>query len=391
MHRGVFAIVLLAAAIPAQTTRVVSGGGSALQTAINAASPGDILDVMPGSYSAVTAQRGLRISLRAGAAVVVPYLSTASAITIQALPATEAFVVEGGEVQGIAAMNCAGAVIGNRFLFGGGASGSFSRIDLCTGPVAFHQLTVSSLPTFGRFDVTNSPQVSFASCSLPRMSVGNSSATFVACSIRPYGGALPFGTWPSLRIVSGSVAITGGRIEGGVAASLPYHESGIELQQGDLVVTGGAYVQESILWSMPTVPAIATLGGTVRIDPSVALVGTPPIGGPAIVIPGAVPSLAVVRTPGSPSYQVDVAAEPASIVFTLLGLPAPPLSLPWGDAWLDPASPLLDVAVSPQSGTWSFTRSLTNVPPFFALVVQSAALSTNGVITVGAPVRFVWD
>ncbi len=44
-----FVLLALAAATPAQTTHIVSGGGAALQNAINAAAPGDILDVLPGT------------------------------------------------------------------------------------------------------------------------------------------------------------------------------------------------------------------------------------------------------------------------------------------------------------------------------------------------------
>jgi hypothetical protein len=272
--------------------------------------------------------------------------------------------------------------VGNRFL----ASGAHWQINGCTGTVAFHEIATSTWPHAGWVDIVNCAQVSFTSCSLGLTWVTNSRATFTAVDILPNGGS------PSLHIFSGSVSIAASTLSGGIAASWYWHDPGIVLDQGDLVVTGATRITESPApaWSGHA-PAIATSGGTLRMDPSVVLIGTPPISGPAAVTFAATPSLAVVRAPGSPSYQVNVTAEPASLVFTLLGLPAPVLPLPWGDAWLDPVSPILDVTVAPPSGTWSFTRSLAAVPPFLVLVVQSAALSPNNTIVISPPVRFVWD
>ena len=59
--------------------------------------------------------------------------------------------------------------------------------------------------------------------------------------------------------------------------------------------------------------------------------------------------------------------------------------------WLLPTDPLLDVTIAPPSGTFTFGRSFAAVPPHFALVLQSAAISPNGALVVGAPLRFVWE
>ena len=376
---------LLASVALAQTTHVVSGGGAALQLAIHAAAPGDILDVMPGSYTPVTATRALRISLRSGAAVIVPSQSTfVSAITVSSLPAGEVFVVEGGTVAGITASACAGAIVCNRFANSFGIwGGAFSRIDACTGPVVFQDVDTQS--TFGQLFILDSAQVSFVSCALPWVSVTNSNATFADIDIHPYGGV------EGMRIVSGSVSITDSRIYGGLAASWPYVDAAILLQGGDVVVTGTTRLSASPPSPLGIKPAIETSGGTVRIDPAVVLIGTPPISGPAVVTFAPIPSLAVARLPGSTNFTVSPTTSPNDLVFTLIGLPAPPLALPWGDAWLDPANPILDVTIAPPSGTWSFTRSLAAVPPLLVLVVQSAALSPAGTIAVSPPVRFVWD
>lgn len=384
-------VFAFAALLPAQTTHVVQGGGTALQLAINTAAPGDILDVMPGSYAAVTVTRGLRMSLRPGASVVVPFLSTLAAITVSALPGGEAVVVTGGTVQGVAAVACAGAILCDRMTLDN-ANGGSSRIDGCSGPVTLQQIANSTQPTFGSLVIVNSGQVSFTSCTLPRTSVTNANVTFADCSIRPYGGSWPTGNAPSLRVRSGHVSIAGGRVSGGVAASLPYHESGILLEQGELVLAGAARIEESQdQWSLPQTPALDTLAGAVRIDPAVVLVGTPPMQGPAVVTNAHTPSLAVAHNPGSANYQLTLAAEPHSLAFTLLGLPVPVQPSPWGDLWLVPESLILDVATVPANGSHAFAQSLTGLPPLLVLVAQSATLSPTNTIAVSVPVRFVWD
>lgn len=386
------AVLSLALVLPAQTTHVVQGGGAALQQAINAAAPGDVLDVLPASYTSVIATRGLRIVLRPGAVVTSPIPQT-DAVRISAVPAGEALVLTGGTVQGVVIAGCSGAVVCARVTIDGNFGGTQIAIDNCTGPVAFFQgAPATPWPTIGACSIANCRQVSFASCRLPRTTVTASNVAMADVVITPYGGSWPTGNAPSLRIVSGTVAITGGTIHGGVAASLPYRESGVRLEQGELTVTGAANIRETQdPFSPGSVPAIETTGGSVRLDPSVTLVGTPPIGGPAIVTFAVVPSLAIARAPGSTGFQATVAAEPGALAFTLLGLPMPPLALTWGAAWLDPASPIVDVAVMPATGMRTFGSTLAGAPPFLVLVVQSATLSPAGTIAVGAPVRFVWD
>lgn len=68
-YRAALFLPLLCLAALAQSTHIVQGGGNALQQAITAASPGDILDVQPAQYSPVTATRGLHLLLRAGTEV----------------------------------------------------------------------------------------------------------------------------------------------------------------------------------------------------------------------------------------------------------------------------------------------------------------------------------
>ena len=72
---GAFALIMCSAMICSAETVFVSGGGSALQNAINAAAPGDELVVAPGTYSAIDTQ-GTNITIRSAAGPNQTFLTT---------------------------------------------------------------------------------------------------------------------------------------------------------------------------------------------------------------------------------------------------------------------------------------------------------------------------
>jgi hypothetical protein len=185
--------------------------------------------------------------------------------------------------------------------------------------------------------------------------------------------------------------IRGGWISGGSAASLPPQEHGIELAQGELTLTGGAIVSSSNSAPLPPVAAILAQGGLIRVDPTTTFVGSVPIQGTATVITAPIPTVVASLAPGSSSLQVTVAAPSGALAFTLLGLPAPALPTPFGDAWLDPASPIVAVTVMPANGSHTFARTLPAVPLFPLFVVQTASIDTANTIAISPPQRVVWN
>lgn len=381
--------LVLASALLAQTTHVVTGGGPALRLAIAAAAPGDAFDVQAGSYEAVTVTRAARILLRAGAQVAGPYGQGIPGLTVTGLPQPEAVVVTGGSVEGIALLSSSGAVVLDSVQFDSPTFAQ-STIQTCTGPVVVTGATVPLPTSYSTLAITGSSQVSFTDSALPRLVVTNSHVALSNTTLVPYGGTWPPGGRPSLRIVSGSVCVTGGQLRGGVAASWPFTESAIRLEQGELVLTGSALVQESSP-ILAAVPAIDSVGGSIRIDPGVTLLGNPPIAGPAVATFATVPAVVRSRSPGSSTFQVTVLAAPSSLSFTLIALPTQVATSPFGPLWLRPDSPILDVGIVPATGLHAFQRTLHGVPPYLALTLQSATLGPNGAIAVGAPLRFVWD
>lgn len=382
---GAAALLAVAGLARAQTI-LVQGGGAALQQAINTAPVGAVLDVHTGIYAPVAVAQGIRITLRAGADVVsAPYPSTAPAVTVSAVPAGQQFVLEGaGSATGLAIGPCAGDVVIDGINHGPAPNGAqTTAISGCTGAVVFQGTTCVDAVGHARgtIDVGNCAHVSFTACTLPCMTVTNSRVGLDGCSTLN-----AFTVLPGIDIVSGSVVVTGGVIAGGLMFSFPIPMPGIRLAQGEVVATGGALIRHSP-WIPPQYNAIETTGGSIRLDPSVQLVGA--ITGPATLAYGEIPSLAATHTANA--LSVALTGEPGSAVFTFAGLLMSPVPTPWGDAWLSPLDPILDVTLVPASGAWTFATTFATVPPFFTLTLQSVAITPAGELVIGAPTRFAWD
>lgn len=380
--------VAAGASLVAQSTVVVSGGGAALQSAINLASPGDTLIVNAGIYTPVLCTRGLRLELQPGAEVGAPNSSTL-AVRLQAIPASDTFVLTGGLVFGVGADACAGAIVVDRAELRGGPGPLVPPMvwNACTGPVVFDEVAFAppAVTAQGQLRISNCAQVSLRECHLPSLVLSGSRVALADCTVRPIGVASAVA---GLHQTSGRVSICGGAISGSFLFSLPIPTAGIRIDTGELVLTGGALVQRAS-WLPVSGPSIEANGGIVRLDPSVTVLGTPPITGAGTVLTTPIPSLAVSHT--ATTMTVALAGGPGSALITFAGLPIAPYTTPWGDAWLLPTDPILDLVVLPASGTSSFARTFAAVPSWFVLTLQSVELSAAGALTIGAPVRFAWN
>jgi hypothetical protein len=369
---------LLAVAAVAQTTTVVSGGGAALQNAIVAAAPGDTLLVQPGTYDAVTCATGLRIALSTGAQI---GNSTGPSLSVVNLPVNERFQVDGGTVAGIAVAGCAGTVV----VAGVAVWAADDACIGCPGAIVLDGVTYLGLGAYsnGRMTFTNCAQVSCRDSSLPQVTVTGSRVVLDRCVVRPY-----LFSAPGLHIVSGSLCVNGGDVTGSAAVFFSIARPGIQIDAGELVLTGGASIRALQYASQPA-PGVLANGGVVRVDPSVTVTGAPPFGGASTVLTTPVPSL--VATTAVTTLSVAARGRPGDVLVTFAGLLTAPYATPWGDAWLLPTDPILDVALLGPAGTSTFSRTFAAVPPFVVLTLQSVALAPNGALTIGAPSRFVWD
>lgn len=370
--------------LPGQVVHLVQGGGAALQNVLNIAAPGDTLDVMPGTYTQATTTIGVHVALRPGAVVETLALN-GTALTIHTLPAGQTFRLTGGMVAGFGALNCTGDVT----VVGVGPAGitmAVTRVQGCTGAVLFDYVdfVVPTTPlVYGLVDIGSSAQVSFHRSRLPQMRIATSNVSLANVTVPPV-----YGFVPALHVVSGHVTIRGGAFTGGATASWPTAHPGLLLDQGEVVATDGtAFVASPAYWIFNT-PAVVTNGGSLRLDPSVTFSGFVPITGPATVQFTEIPGL--LATTGAQSLTVGTSGLPGSILVTFASVPRAPLATPWGDAWLLPTDPILDIVVLPAGGAASFTRQFATVPPHVTLVLQSVALTQQGTIELGVPTRVGW-
>jgi hypothetical protein len=131
--------LMLSTAMVAQTTHLVIGGGLALQAAIQAAAPGETLDVLLSSYAAVTCSKGLRIALQAGAEIGTTFALTRS-LVITTGPSQEAGVVTGGKVNGLSVSQCAGTVVVDGVAINAFLQNPPMEVADCAGPIVFDRV-----------------------------------------------------------------------------------------------------------------------------------------------------------------------------------------------------------------------------------------------------------
>lgn len=375
-----------AAAAAAQTTWLVTGGGAALQNAINAAVAGDTLDVAPGVYSAVSCSKGLLFRLQPTAQIDPPGL-TGVALVLQNVPTNEVAIVTGGLVHGIRCIACAGTVIFDQTTITG-TPGSFAPMQVsgCTGPVVFDATSFTDTAganADGELHLVNSTQVSLRDCWLPHVRIDGSQVSFTDSTITPIGVHSA-----GLQLVSGSAQFQGGEIFGTFPFSLPIPTVGVQMQGGSLAVTGGARIQRRP-WAPPTQHAIEGTAGSLQLDPSVTVSGSPAIVGPIVVANAPLPGIRA--TTAATTLNVTFAGAPGEALITFAGTPTAPYATPWGQAWLLPSDPVLDVTILPATGSGGFSRTFASVPPFFVLTLQSVAIGPTGGITIGAATRLCWN
>jgi hypothetical protein len=263
-----------------------------------------------------------------------------------------------------------------------------STVVSCTGPVVFDDVLFGPPPLAtaiaqGELHVTDSAHVSCRNSLLPLVSATNSNLALTASAIRSTGLA----TLGGLHVVSGTVWLQGGEVNGPIFYSFPIPFVAIRVDGGELVATGGAVIRRN--WLPSTLPAIETTGGSLRLDPSVVVTGTPPVVGPATVVTAPVPSLDVATTANT--LVVSAKGVAGNVLVTFAGLPSAPWASPWGTAWVLPTDPILDVAVLPPSGFRVFNHTVASVPAFTVLTVESVALDPVGNLVLGAPARFAWN
>ncbi|MBK8977363.1 MAG: hypothetical protein IPM29_15740 [Planctomycetes bacterium] len=377
-------------ALSAQSTIVVTGGGGALNSAVQQAMPGDRLIVRAGRYDALLVDRGLLIECDAGVLFAADVYHGGPS-RIAGVPAGQSLVVRNG-----------------------GIAGSLTpriEIDRCAGIVTWIGPAFGEVPTQGHIEITRCSSVSIDSPRFPlpsfhgsdwRITVDGSSASLSHCAscapvfarsstlaldevsvVESYGA-------PSLGADRAVVTVSGGRFPGSNFWTGYISLPGIRLHASELTITGGATATSGTGQSGLQGAIEGDALSLVRIDPGVQLTAPgAPVQGVAAVHGG---PIAFVDLPGQlrsgVPFGLRTHGAPGDVVFVFLDLPGPPAPTPLGPLWLRPTSPLFDVATIPAATTSTLSSYVTPpLPAALPLVFQPIRLGSAGDVSLGVASR----
>ncbi len=384
-------LTLLVATSPAQATRFVSGGGAALNQAIQQAAPGDRLVVAAALYDPLLADRGLLIECDPGVRLDANFGSQSR---IANVPAGQQFTLRGATFLGSPLVislqidSCAGTVIVENATFDSQARLTGIAVNACAWVLFDSPRFPGSVPgsnnPWGGPHATSSSMVVRDCPSCPPVGGLWSHLVFENVHVTETYNA------SSLVARNSTVFVRGGTFPGSNFNIGLYSLPGIELDNSQLSITGSARATSGN-GGLGLQGAIEGVNSTLRIDPAVVL-GAPgqPIQGTVTVHREVLPWQVFSRPlrSGTP-FTVDVHGAPQDIVYLMFDLPGPVLPFPLGSLWIDAASPLFDVVPIPAGGVTRLTFLMPPLPSALPLVFQSVRLGVSGEVAVGAPTAVV--
>jgi hypothetical protein len=344
------ATALLASTALAQQTLVVGPGQpfTTIPPAIAAASPGDTVLVLAGTYTqTLDIDKGIRLVGR-GANLQLSLFPSFPAIDVHDLPAGETFAMSG-------------------FTLTPPASGqSTLRLDVrdCAGPVALRDLSSNNTQRWS-ITVLRCAQVHIASSFVYGITSTDSVLLVEHCSTEP-------AAFTGMQVNSGSAVLVGNTLRGG---SGPFGGPGLRLNGGTVVAT------RCEIRGSPGRSAIETVQGLLVLDPSALLVpgsGAPPVSGP--IAPASLAFASLVAATDGAILTVDSHGPAGEWFATFLSLAAPQWISPLGVSWLDPATALLLPIASydPVTRTHSLAVPHPPLPPGIVFTLQSVHFAPQG-------------
>lgn len=333
-------VLILAVVATCQQTLVVGSGGAFtdIQSAINAAVPGDTVLVQGGTHSAL-------LNVDKGIALV-----------------GQNAILSGGLFQETTVANVPAGQVFSMSGFQADASGTDVLIDVvdCDGIVAIANLSQGGLQQWW-IKATNAAQFHLTGSIVRSVNLLESNSVVTSTNFDPV-------LFHGLRIEGGRTAIVRCTIRGGNGT---FPGPAILLMSGVLALSRGS--ASATGFSVFSHPAISTSGGAVLLDPSTALSSTggqPLIGGPATVVPFPFASVTAASNGTTLTTEMHGLAGHGFAVFA--GLPAAQLDTPLGLLWLDPNNyALLELGIVPAS---RLVQSSFTQPPTllgFPLAVQA--------------------
>ncbi|MEO0478353.1 MAG: hypothetical protein AAF196_02610 [Planctomycetota bacterium] len=372
------AITAMSLTSPLVAQTVVSGGGNALQAAINNASPGDVLSVLMADYDAITVDRSITIEFDAGATVTG---SGQPALTVQNIASSETVRIRGGLFRQGAIQTAPVTLIqqidGTVFL--SATQGNTDRSSVPSGGV----MTIQSSP-LGRIvieeaDVSQTglgldlstirvescDDVRFQDCpGLSSLEFVNSNVVLVDCVVssqlaQPNQTVIPY----AMRVENSNVEVSGGtywtprgffdELANGSAVSVTDNSSVVRATGGTRFIKTGIFVVPP-----GTLPALSGPQTAFQIDASVDLVDPLPI--TSHFTATSIPSIRSPQSMVPNQLDLEFRGESNQLVFGLLGTPTTPFDTPVGRIWAENLVPF--IALSIPTGQTSVTTSL-GIPP----------------------------
>lgn len=351
-------IALLASLAGAQAQIVVdaSGGGhfTQIQPAIDVARAGDVIVVRAGTYGEFLLEKGVAIVGEPGSGLT-PGSRGPGLIRIENVPAGEVAAVTN---------------LGNQTTFGVSLD-----VRACDGLVHLEGLRVGGGLGTPRLDVASCDRVSLHRVEATRLVTTVADSILVATQCE-FGG---------LRVTSSRMTFAESRAVGATI------EPTILLTQSRLVVAGDAATEIRAFPPHPFAPSLdcirADAASAVRVDPQVTFIPTGtgvPIAGAGTVDHRSVPSLRVAT--GGAQLVTRLRAPGALRGHTLIGPPASPLLLPFGDWWLA-WSVVIDSGAMPINGERGTALAIPTGLTGLTLVVQAIVAQPNQ-IELSTPVFF---
>jgi hypothetical protein len=367
--------------LAAQKTWVVDAANGAgtdfrdLPPALLAASDGDTILVRSGAYTPGSTSKGLSVLGEPGAQL----RSQLGPFTVAGLPRGRTFVMTGFANLGTT------------------AGRAFIQLTNNPGRIHLDRLTLSAAvapDVSAGVAVDRSECVTLTDCVIhaqpalhctaSRLAVTGSSLRGMSMFI--WNGHIPFGPWPGVQ-ASQSVlslsrtSVSGGDGGAGFPGNIPGSPAAV-LVGGEARVAGDAASVLAAGNCPGTTAAVAVYTDDVALtlDPSVTLNpkgGAPPIGGvPRALVWKRIPALLASGAPPGGSVPTDLFAERGDIAVLFAGAPGDPISLPFGQLWLDPAlSVILDVGFVDQSQHRSVSVGVPNDPLLRGVAVGFQALT----------------
>jgi len=304
--RHLFLLVACTDILVAQQTLVVGAGQpfATIPAAIAAASPGDTVLVLAGTYTQVLdINKGVRIVGR-GANLQISTFPTFVAVTVHDVPAGQTFALSGFNLTGVG--TSIGLVVRD-----------------CAGTVALRDLQGG---VGGRWGVAaiRAQQVHIGSSFLYGLNATDSQVVCERCLMEPAAFA-------AVNVTGSTVILVGCTVPGGNG---PFGGPGVNMNSGTLVAT-----RTEIRGSIGGFPAIATSAGSLLLDPSTVLVpsgASPLISGP--VLPTSFEVASVEAHTNGTQLTVDSHGTAGALFATVVSVAAPQSATQIGLTWLDPSS-----------------------------------------------------